>query len=439
MIARNLTIFSAVVPNPCAQLREDHPERETQLASARRRAFDGALRLLHDCTVAAHTRALDACPFLRVTISDPAHDLTCHLVVDRLERGLCVGGVRLAPAVTPAAVQRLARLMSLKYRALGIPLGGAKVGIVQTHDGDRRALLGRAGQLLEPYLRSCFLASDDLGTRAGDIVEIYRDLDIDPLEVATARSREAGVELLPPPNLFDSRFAARAAGEGLAEALQVAAESRGLRLDRLSIAIQGFGTMGRAAARSLSERGAVLVAVADVEATVVAPHGLDLDDLEQACDAGVIRTQRLRRPVTVRPPDCWYQVPADVLVPAAVEDVITGPTVRHVNRSVKVLVEAANGPVSPDAEAALEARGVVVVPDLLANAGPAAAFGLLLTDQARGLDEALVECCRRIGEVTRLALGPRFPGFTARERALALAAAGFGSVSAPVAAADLRS
>jgi glutamate dehydrogenase/leucine dehydrogenase len=125
-------------------------------------------------------------------------------------------------------------------------------------------------------------------------------------------------------------------------------------------------------------------------------------------------------------------VPADVLVPAAVEDAIGPEEARRVHAKVKLIVEAANGPVALEAETFLEGRGIAVVPDFVASAGSAAAFGLLMTGQAATPDQATAESSRRIASITRQIL--EGPEAGARRRAIALASRTFADpVAGPVA------
>jgi glutamate dehydrogenase (NAD(P)+) len=366
-----------------------------------------------------------------VELTDQDLDLRAFLVVDRLGSGLCAGGLRFAPSVSAAGLELLARLMTLKFGAMGVPLGGAKAGIVGTRGADRdEAVLRRTAELLEPFLRSWYLIGEDLGTRAADVLLVYEHIDLDPVRQVRDRMAARGVRLSVPAglraaDLFNEEVAGGLAGAGVAEAAASAAEVAGLRLDRLRVAVQGFGSVGLSAARRLTELGATVVAVADRGATISAPRGLDLADLERARDrAGLIDRRRLRRPATLLAPEDWYRVPAELLVPAAVENAIGLADLPRINAAVRLVVEAANSPVTPEAEVALEQRGVAVVPDFIANAGSAAAFGILVTGGAGSLNEAVTEALRRIAAATREVLTGT--GGTARQRAVALAERTFG-------------
>jgi glutamate dehydrogenase (NAD(P)+) len=371
-------------------------------------------------------------PLERVEITDEALGLKGYLVIDRLNSGLCAGGIRMTSGVSLAQLEQLAHLMTLKFSLVGVHLGGAKAGIVASPGSadDIARLLNRAAELLEPYLRSCYLAGEDLGTRAGDIGRMYQHIGFDPAQLAREKMAAIGVTLPARPagerpDLFTEAFAGRIAGRGVAEAAIAAAELLGLKPCQLRASIQGFGSVGLASARELARLGVTIVAVADLEGTLCAPGGLDLDDLERARDQrGIIDRRRLRHAVTLLRRDDWYRTPVELLVPAAVENAITLPIVDRLKPTVRLVVEAANGPVTDDAEAALEARGIAIVPDFVASAGSAAAFGLLITGQASSPDEAVAESCRRIAAATRNVVSGATSGATARERARRLALGG---------------
>ena len=355
--------------------------------------------------------------------------LTVHLVIDRIVEGLCAGGLRFAPDVSVERLGRLARLMTLKFAVMGLGIGGAKAGIA----GRRRGtgidpLLLRAGELLRPHLEAGFLMGEDLGTTGDDIVALYRRAGVDPIAVVRSHLLDRGVAPSVPSwvqlaDLFSDQQVSRLAGAGVAESVMAGAAVLALPLDTLTVAIQGYGTVGMAAAHRLAEAGATIVAVAVERATLLDPGGLDVADLEGARDhLGRIDRSRLSRPVTVLSRDDWCRLPVQVLIPAAVEDAITSRHLSRLSRRVRLIVEAANAPVDPATEAVLEQAGVAVVPDFIANSGSAAGWGALASGRLQSPTEMLEEACARIAWATTQVLGSGLPGRTARERALALAA-----------------
>jgi glutamate dehydrogenase (NAD(P)+) len=361
-------------------------------------------------------------------LGDRRLGLTGYLVIDRVAGGLCAGGLRFGETVSSEGLQRLARLMTLKFGVMGMEIGGAKAGIVGRRGGvGDAALLRRMAELLKPYLEAGYLLAEDLGTNGADVVALYRHAGVNPAAVARART-SGGVlppDVLagPPPSaVLAGEFARDLAGIGVAEAVITAADVLGLPLDGLTVAIQGFGTVGSATARRLAAVGVPIVAVADEEVTVMDPRGLEVDDVDQARDLrGRICRERLHRSVTTLSSRDWYRLPVQVLIPAAVEDAIGLRDLPRLGSRLRLVVEAANCPVTPEAEAPLERSGVAIVPDFVANAGSAVGLGLLATGQVRSPTEIAAECCRRIASATRRILGNELPGDTVRQRATALA------------------
>src|SRR2546428_399546 len=149
------------------------------------------------------------------------HYLTLPYYRRTLSDGGCAGGLRFAPSVTPAQLERLARLMTLKFGALGVRIGGAKAGIVGTPQGQPGVgMLLRAAELLEPFLRSWYMMGEDLGTRGDDIARMYAHVALDPIGIVHSRAAAAGVPLmapaeLKPADLFGDQFAGRVAGDGV--------------------------------------------------------------------------------------------------------------------------------------------------------------------------------------------------------------------------------
>jgi glutamate dehydrogenase (NAD(P)+) len=368
-------------------------------------------------------------PMARIEFADDRIGLKAFVVVDRLGSGLCAGGLRFTSEVSTGQLEPLASLMTLKFGIAGVRVGGAKAGIAAARkfEESEKVLLRRTGELLEPFLRSYYLLGEDLGTTTADIRLIYEHVGLNPVELVRAKIDAAGAPLAVPGelqlvDLLTDEFSGIAAGYGVAEAVMAAAELQNLRVERLRAAVQGFGTVGRSAAQRLAENGVVVVAVADIGGTLFSPLGLDLAELDRARGpSGIIDRRQLHGRVSLLPRSDWYKVPADVLIPAAAENALSLEDIGGVSRDVRLIVEGANAPIRQDAEAVLERAGIAVIPDFIAGAGSAAAFGLLITGQVRSLDHALAESWRRIVLATREALGPGPPREGARQRALAIA------------------
>lgn len=369
-------------------------------------------------------------PTVRFEFSDESLSLRGYLVIDRTMDGLCAGGLRMAANVSAPQLERLARLMTLKFGAMRVRIGGAKSAIVASRNTERAdTLIRRTAELLEPFLRSWYLVGEDLGTRGADVAAIYQHIGLDPIEFVREKLARQGMDVAAPEGFdldyfMSEEFAGRVAGYGVAQAAGVAAAIRGMRPEALRVSVQGFGSVGRSAAVSLAEGGFTVVAVSDVKGTIYAPAGLDVEELSLACnEKGVVDRASIKQKVEERPRADWCTVAAEVLVPAAVENSITLGNVSRVSQNVQLVIEGANSPLSNKAETALEGRGLSIVPDFIANAGSAAAFGLLITGQAT-MSNVFPEYCRRIGEATAHVLSHEAKG-TARDRAVALATSTF--------------
>jgi glutamate dehydrogenase (NAD(P)+) len=195
----------------------------------------------------------------------------------------------------------------------------------------------------------------------------------------------------------------------VAECTMEAADVIGLPLKGATIALQGFGNVGGAAARYLDRAGVRLTAVADVEGAILDPNGLDVPHLLAIRDRfGHIDRSRLKPGARCAPEPAWLEHEVDIVIPAAVGNAIRADNQAGVR--CRLLVEAANNPVTDDAETALEERGVTILPDFVANAAAAFLFcGLLekrlepklesifrvTRQQLRGTTRELLERARR--------------------------------------------
>ncbi len=287
-----------------------------------------------------------------VHIYEPSTRLKAIVVVDNIAAGPSIGGVRIAPDVSLEECFRLARAMTLKNAAAGLPHGGGKAVIFadpKMPDADKetliRAFAGAIGEL------KGYIVGPDMGTDERCMAwirdEIGRAVGL-PREVGGIPLDEIG-----------------ATGFGLGVAADVARGFCQLEIQGARVAVQGFGSVGKHAARTLAEKGAVLVAAADSRGTIHDPDGLDVTRLiEIKAQGGSVAdypdAEKLAR-------DGIIDVACEIWVPAARPDVITGDNVDRLN--AKLVVEGANIPITADAENALHARGVMVVPDFIANAG----------------------------------------------------------------------
>ncbi|MEU6285292.1 Glu/Leu/Phe/Val dehydrogenase dimerization domain-containing protein [Streptomyces sp. NPDC047028] len=320
-----------------------------------------------------------AAPHLQVIWTDPVTGRQGFVVVDRLVRGVASGGLRMREGCTLDEVRGLAagmtRKEALHYDPANryVPLGGAKGGIdVSPHDPEARAVLGRFLEAVRYLLRHHWTTGEDLGLRQDTLDEVITELGMDssieaiyPLldDAARARRRLADAFAL---DVDGVALPELVGGLGVAESALTALDHLGVPHGSARAVVQGFGSMGGATARYLARAGVRVVGLADAHGTIVNPDGLDVERLLLTRDplGGIDRTQ-LGEGATEAPGDAWLGLDCEILVPAAVSYCIDADNQSRIR--ARVVAEAANMPTLADAEAALHARGVLVLPDFVAN------------------------------------------------------------------------
>jgi glutamate dehydrogenase (NAD(P)+) len=291
-------------------------------------------------------------PVKIIEVREPSLGLRAILVVDNVARGPAIGGLRMAPDVSLAECARLARAMTLKNSAAGLAHGGAKSVLF----GDPRMPAAHKERLIRAFAHALrnecdYIFGPDMGTDEGCMAwvkdEIGRSVGL-PADLGGIPLDEYG-----------------ATGWGVAHCAEVAAPAAGLKLAGARVAVQGFGAVGRHAARFLAERGAVLVAASDTKGTLQDPKGLDVAALAALKDAG---RSVLDHPAGAKGgADAILDADCDIWIPAARPDVVREDNVGRLK--ARLMLQGANIPCTEGAEKALAARGMLVVPDFIANAG----------------------------------------------------------------------
>jgi glutamate dehydrogenase/leucine dehydrogenase len=293
-----------------------------------------------------------------VCVARDGDDTLGYIAIDSTVDGRARGGLRLMPDVDEAEVRGLARAMTLKYGFLGLPQGGAKAGVrgdPEAPPEERRARLAAFARLVAPVLRSgVFTPDTDMGTTRADIAHV---LSVAGLRAAPRHGSSGRSGFYTALTVrAAAREAARAAGVGLAGA---------------SVAIEGFGSVGASLATLLREEGARVVAVSTTAGAVYAPDGLDVEQLAtlaRSAGSGVVEAyahanvgaERLDR-------QGLLTLPVDVLCPCARHGSVHEGNADAVR--ARAIAPGANNPITPAAEQRLVARGVVCVPDFVANSG----------------------------------------------------------------------
>jgi adenylosuccinate lyase len=311
---------------------------------------------------------------------DPGTGCRGFLVYDRLDHRLAAGGCRMQAGLTVETLTTLAARMTLKQRVLGLHVDGAKCGLdLDPRTEGSEGVLARFLDFLRHELATRYSMGCDMGTRFDQLEGIARGVGIDSVKSAVRVAQELSIdEFSRRMSVLDCRVGSRTvgqrrAGHALAHAALTAVRAAGYRSTGLRVGIQGFGTLGRGAAESLSESGALVTAVADRHGCVVDPHGLDV--------AAMLRTEPSRAVVDMldhpvrRARTVLCELPLDVLLLAAGEDAITLEQAQAL--PVPIVAVGANCGLRPEAEQVLHHRGVTVLPDFVGGCGGSASMEAL--------------------------------------------------------------
>lgn len=303
-----------------------------------------------------------------VKIWKPEIGLTGFLVIDNTWRGPGKGGIRMTPDITEEEVKRLARIMTFKTALADIPFGGAKAGIKWQggSDAQKKVLIQEFAKAIKMFTPRKYIAGPDVNTGEKEMqwfVEAtgnWRSATGKPARLCMLvfgkgkRKTQCGI-----PHEFGST------GFGVAHSTRVAAELKKLPLESATVAIHGFGNVGSFTAKYLQKFGARIVAIADKEGAIFAKEGLNLKKLNEiaAKRKSVINYDTKKR----IPSQEFWALNVDILIPASVTDVINETNQDRIK--AKIIVEGANIPMREEIEDKLFKRGILIVPDFVANSG----------------------------------------------------------------------
>jgi len=285
-------------------------------------------------------------------------------VVHNMTRGPAKGGIRYHPAVTHDEVKALAMWMTWKCALMALPFGGAKGGVVcdpkQLSVTELERLTRRyTTEIINEIGPEKDIPAPDVGTDSQVMAWIF-----DTYSMNVGHS-VLGVVTGKPLALGGSVGRDQATARGALYCIRTALQKDGKRFPDTRIAIQGFGNVGSNLARLLAEEGARIVAVSDSTGGVANPYGIDVDAaIAHKRAAGTVQGLPGAEDVTNAE---LIELECDVLAPCALEQVINADNAARVQ--ARMVCEGANGPTTPDADAVLEDRGILVLPDVLANAG----------------------------------------------------------------------
>jgi len=283
-------------------------------------------------------------------LHSPKAGISALVVIDNTALGPSIGGVRVSTAVDKKELRRLARTMTLKNALAGLHHGGGKAAIIANPGDPEKEVYFRifAKQIRNLYE---YIPGPDMGSNEESMAWIY-----DEIQRAVGLPAELGG--IPLDKLG-------ATGFGLAVCAEAAAPYARIDLKGARVAIQGFGSVGKAAARFLSEKGAVLVAASDRGGTIFHPDGLDYKELINTKESLGTVTGHNRG--TVKGLEELFMVSAEILIPAATPDVIHRGNADMIR--AKLVLQGANISTTREAEEIMHKRGILSIPDFIANAG----------------------------------------------------------------------
>lgn len=287
-----------------------------------------------------------------------------YRVQHNIARGPAKGGIRYHPNVTLDEVKALASWMTWKCATVGIPYGGGKGGVVCDPKSLSRNELERLTR------RYAFEIAPIIGPdRDIPAPDVYTDEQtmawiMDTISMVRGHT-ELGVVTGKPISLGGSQGRSEATARGCLYALREACRVKNMSLKDSRVVVHGFGNAGANIARLVAQDGAKVIAACDSKMAVYAEHGLDVAEaLAHKADTGSLSGLRGAKEV---PCEDVLEMECDILLPSALENAITLKNVGNVK--TKIIAELANGPTTPGADRVLEDEGVMLIPDILANAG----------------------------------------------------------------------
>ncbi|MBI4020616.1 MAG: Glu/Leu/Phe/Val dehydrogenase [Candidatus Aenigmarchaeota archaeon] len=346
-------------------------------------------------------------------VSNPKVGMHGFVVVDNTALGPGKGGIRMTPTVTIDEVAKLARTMTWKCALADLPFGGAKSGIVaddrQLTPEKKKDLIRAFAEALKPVCPKYYIAAPDMNMGEEEMrvfVEAngsYKSATGKPATMCVRPGEKCGI-----PHEYGST------GFGVYHAGMVALEHLGKDITDVTVAIEGLGNVGSFAAKYFSEAGARLVALSDSKGVLYNKEGIDYAAaVEAKKKSGTVTSCR---PGTILPAADIVGVEADVLITAAVPDLITARNVDQVK--ARLVIEGSNIPTTSELEATLHRRQILVIPDFVANAG--GVISSYAEYRGKNPEDMFALVKKKIRKNTALVL-KRMGGQTPREAAMQIA------------------
>jgi glutamate dehydrogenase (NAD(P)+) len=292
-----------------------------------------------------------------IVVHDTKTGMMGMLVIDNTARGTGKGGCRMDPDMTLQDCFRLARTMTWKWAMADIFLGGAKAGIRNDPQSPYKEEIIRAYvKKIRKFLPDEYVFGNDMGFAEKDGAIALDEME--DMKAAVGTPAELGG--LPYDELGIT-------GYGVVEAAECAAPYRNIDLPKATVAIQGFGAVGAFSAKFIKEKGSKVLAISSIDGALYDPQGLDVDKLlalrEKHGDKAILKYGKGQQ----IPRGKELEVEVDVLIPGATGDQITEKNMKNVK--AKIIVEGANFPTVDGAQKYFHEKGILLVPDFVANAG----------------------------------------------------------------------
>ncbi|HQN37747.1 MAG TPA: Glu/Leu/Phe/Val dehydrogenase [Caldisericia bacterium] len=291
-------------------------------------------------------------------------------------RGPCKGGIRFHPQETADTVRALATWMTWKCSVVDIPLGGGKGGVIcDPHNLSMR----EQEQICRGWVRQIAINIGPLqDVPAPDVMTNGQHMlwMMDEYEKITG-ARYPGVITGKPVGMGGSKGRTEATGYGVVYTIREALKLMGIDPKNTTAAVQGFGNVAQYAVDLYTKLGGTVICVScwsqedQTSYTFKKSTGVSLDELRKITDrfGGIDKKKAQDLGYQVLAGDAWIEQEVDILIPAALENQITGENVNRISKKVKIIGEGANGPTTPEADKVIHERGIFVIPDFLANAG----------------------------------------------------------------------
>ena len=290
--------------------------------------------------------------------------------------GPCKGGIRFHPQETVDTVRALSMWMTWKTSVVDIPLGGSKGGVIcdphNLSDREQEQICrGWVRQLHKNVGPLRDIPAPDVMTNGQHMLWI-----LDEYETITGE-KYPGMITGKPVGMGGSLGRTEATGYGVIFTVREALKEMNLKIDNTTASFQGFGNVSQYAIKLYNQLGGKVLCVScwdqqdQTSYAFYKKEGINLEELLNITDrfGGVDKIKAKELGYEVLPGDKWIEIDCDILIPAAMENQITGENVNKISSNVKLIAEGANGPTTPEADEVLKKRGIFIIPDFLCNAG----------------------------------------------------------------------